>query len=135
MNLAEPAGKAANMMSRWAIAFGVLAVVMVGNAALPSLHGAESRWKTYREKPDEWYRGREGTRVVANVLSYQSLDFSDRKRPMFSCLLLAVGPEFRDYGLHIALGNLMGRREHGDRLAAFGDRKGFTLLHLAEQPG
>jgi len=72
MDLAESAGKAANMMSRWAIRLVVLMAVPVVNPAMPSLHGAESRWKTYLAKPDEWYRGREGTRVVANVLSYQS---------------------------------------------------------------
>ena len=59
-------------MSPRAIPLGFLAVVLVGNVALPSLHGALARWKTYLAKPDEWYRGPEGTRVVANVLSYQS---------------------------------------------------------------
>ncbi len=60
------------MMSHREISVGVLALVLVGNTALPALQAARPPWKTYREKPDEWYRGDEGTRVVANVLSYQS---------------------------------------------------------------
>ncbi len=59
-------------MSHCAISLGILSVVLIGNAALPVLHATTPPWKTYREKPDEWYRGDEGIRVVANVLSYQS---------------------------------------------------------------
>jgi len=72
MHLAEPSGRAANMMSNSTIRLGLFTTVLVTNPAFPPLLGAEARWKPYLEKPDDWYRGREGARVVANVLSYQS---------------------------------------------------------------
>ena len=72
MHLIEPTGKAAKMMSRRAIRLGVFTAFLVANSAMPSGLGAGAKWKTYLEKPDEWFRGREGATVVRNVLSYQS---------------------------------------------------------------
>jgi hypothetical protein len=54
---------------------------------------------------------------------------------MFAGLFLAVRSEFGDDGLHVTLRQRVGRREHGHRLAAFGDGDGLALLHLAEQSG
>jgi PelA/Pel-15E family pectate lyase len=48
------------------------AVFLVISAAITGALAADAPWKTYANKPDEWYRGREGRAVAANVLSYQS---------------------------------------------------------------
>jgi PelA/Pel-15E family pectate lyase len=50
-------------------AFGVFMVII---AAITGTSAADAPWKTYATKPDEWYRGREGRTVAANILSYQS---------------------------------------------------------------
>lgn len=54
---------------------------------------------------------------------------------MLTRVILAIGAEFRDDDDHVTLGHWPGRREHGDGPAASGDRYGFALLDLAEQPG
>ncbi len=50
----------------------VLTVFVVVNAAITSALAADGSWKSYFQKPDEWYRSQEGKTVAANVLSYQS---------------------------------------------------------------
>jgi pectate lyase len=40
--------------------------------ACPSAPAKAFPWKTYADRPDSWYRGDEGARVAANVLSWQA---------------------------------------------------------------
>jgi PelA/Pel-15E family pectate lyase len=47
-----------------------LAIVLLAAGAVATAEGAP--WRAYAEKPDDWYRGPEGSRVAANILSYQS---------------------------------------------------------------
>ncbi len=61
------------MISPRAIRLGILvALTLVASPALPALHAAGPNWKAHRDKPDSWYRGPEGARVVASILSHQS---------------------------------------------------------------
>jgi len=47
--------------------FTILTAAVASSAA-----GADASWRTYAEKRDEWYRGPEGRRITANILSFQA---------------------------------------------------------------
>ncbi len=48
--------------------FSMVLVVL----ALPATLAESFPWRFYADKPDDWYRGNDGTRIADNVLSYQS---------------------------------------------------------------
>ncbi len=61
------------MISSRALRIGILtALVLAASPALPPLQGAGPNWKAYRDKPDSWYCGPEGAKLLANILSHQS---------------------------------------------------------------
>jgi hypothetical protein len=48
-------------------------VLLTSSAAATSVPAADrAPWETYSRQPDEWYRGPEGARVAAKVLSFQT---------------------------------------------------------------
>ena len=59
--------------TRIGLALFVLASAIAVLGTAPGLPGEETPpWKDCRDRPDPWYRGPEGIRVAANILSYQS---------------------------------------------------------------
>jgi pectate lyase len=58
-------------MNRMTSGFWIVLVVL-GTAATDVRAATSAPWKTYAQKPDDWYRGPEGTKVTANILSHQS---------------------------------------------------------------
>jgi pectate lyase len=49
-----------------------LAVVLVSLTAAVAQAASKGDWRSLLEKPDDWFRGGQGQRIVANVLSWQS---------------------------------------------------------------
>jgi PelA/Pel-15E family pectate lyase len=53
------------------IRLALLPFILIG-ALAPGALAKSFPWKSYAAKPDDWYRGSEGTRIAENVLSHQS---------------------------------------------------------------
>ncbi len=50
--------------------------VSVAVSWAPASLAASFRWNTYAQRPDDWFRGEEGKRITANLLSQQAINGS-----------------------------------------------------------
>jgi pectate lyase len=67
------------------MAFFLAAAVAIATA--PQALAKPASWRTYAEKTDDWYRGSEGKRITANILSHQS-DLGDWPKNIDNSLTL-----------------------------------------------